>query len=371
MTAGTAFICDDVVVKSLQDLLINTNDRKRKCMIMSLPKRVFGATGMELSAISFGGLPMQRCSMKEAELVLNTALDAGINFIDTARAYTDSEEKIGKVAHRRAEFYLASKSMARSAEAMYKDILTSLELMKTDCIDLYQIHNVKKMEELELVLAADGALQGLKKAQAEGKIKHIGITGHSLEVLIKAVKTNEFASVQVPYNFIEQKAADELFPLARERRMGIIIMKPLGGGQLNEIKLSLRFILQQPDVIIIPGMDDVTHVQENLSVLKPYIALNAQELATLKAEADIVGENFCRRCAYCMPCPKGIDIPQIFIFQLQYKRYNLVDAIPKRYAAMPVKASACVNCGACEKKCPYNIPIRQRLTEMRELMGDM
>lgn len=338
---------------------------------MSLPKRAFGATGMELSAISFGGLPMQRCSIKEAVEVLNAALDEGINFIDTARAYTDSEEKIGMVAERRSEFYLASKSMARSADAIYEDVLTSLKLMNTDYIDLYQIHNVKRMEELDVVLGEHGALNGLKKAKEEGKIKHIGITGHSLEVLIKAVKTDEFESVQVPYNFIEQKAAEELFPLARERKMGIIIMKPLGGGQLNEIKLSLRFILQQPDVILIPGMDEVRHVHENLSVLKPYQALNAEEIAKLKAEADIVGENFCRRCAYCMPCPKGIDIPQIFIFQLQYKRYNLVEAIPQRYAAMPVKASACIDCGACEKKCPYNIPIRKRLMEMRELMGDI
>lgn len=338
---------------------------------MSLPKRAFGATGMELSAISFGGLPMQRCSMAEAEQVLNAALDAGINFIDTARAYTDSEAKIGQVAKRRSEFYLASKSNTRSAEGMYNDVLTSLELMKTDCIDLYQIHNVKKMEELDLVLATDGALNGLKKAKDEGKIKHIGITGHSLEVLIKAVQTDEFESVQVPYNFIEQKAAEELFPMARARHMGIIIMKPLGGGQLNEIKLSLRFILQQPDVILIPGMDEVGHVNDNLSVLNPYQQLNEQELATLKAEADVVGENFCRRCAYCLPCPKGIDIPQIFIFQLQYKRYNLIEAIPQRYAAMPVKASACIDCGACEKKCPYNIPIRQRLLEMRQLMNDL
>lgn len=338
---------------------------------MNLPKRVFGATGMELSAISFGGLPMQRCSMIEAERVLHAALDAGINFIDTARAYTDSEAKIGQIAPRRSEFYLASKSMSRTAAGIYQDVLTSLELMKTDCIDLYQIHNLKKMEELEAVLAVDGALSGLKKAKAEGKIKHIGITGHSLEVLVKAVQTAEFESVQVPYNFIEQKAATELFPLARAHKMGIIIMKPLGGGQLTEIKLSLRYILQQPDVILIPGMDEISHVQENLSVLRPYKELNVQELAIIKAEADIVGENFCRRCAYCLPCPQGIDIPQMFIFQLQYQRYNLVDAIPQRYAGMPVKASACIDCGACEKKCPYNIPIRQRLLEMRKLMNDL
>lgn len=334
-----------------------------------LPKRILGRTKLEVSAISLGALPLQRCTFPEAQEVLTTALAQGINFIDTARAYTDSEQKIGQfLSSRRNEFFLATKSMARSYQAMCQDIDTSLAELQTNYIDLYQIHNAKLATDLQQVLAPEGALKALKEAKLAGKIGHIGITGHSVEILKQAVQTGEFDTVQVPYNFIEQTAAQELFPLARAQNMGIIIMKPLGGGQISQVELSLRFILQQPDVVLIPGMDTAAQVQQNLQVLQPYQSLTASELAKLQAEADIVGKTFCRRCGYCLPCVKGIDIPQIFIFKIQYERYGLKAAIPQRYNNLAVKASACIGCGVCEKRCPYDIPIRQRLQEMRQLM---
>ncbi len=338
---------------------------------MMIPKRLLGRTNMSVSAISFGGLPMQRCDMQEAESVLQAALDAGINFIDTARAYTDSELKIGQIAQRRAEFYLATKSMARDAEGMARDIDISLANMKTDCIDLFQVHNTSAQSQLDTVLAPGGALEALKAAKQAGKIKNIGITGHIHSVLINAIKTNEFDTVQVPYNFVEQTPAETIFPLARERNMGIIIMKPLGGGQFSNIELSLRFILQQPDVVLIPGMDTVEHVRQNLSVFAPqYQPLSVEELAVLQAEGDLIGKDFCRRCGYCMPCPHGVDIPQNFIFKIQYERYGMVDAIPQRYANISGKASKCVGCGICESKCPYQLPIRKRLADFKKSMGE-
>ncbi|MBP1764600.1 MAG: yhdN 5, partial [Firmicutes bacterium] len=158
-----------------------------------MKKRVLGKTGLEVTEISFGGLPMQRCTMEEAGPVLKAALDAGINFIDTARAYTDSEEKIGRhLAGRRQEFYLASKSMARDRDKMAKDVDLSLEMMRTNYIDLYQIHNIKKREDLDAVLAPGGALEALKEAKAAGKIGHIGITGHSISLLVEGIRTGEF-----------------------------------------------------------------------------------------------------------------------------------------------------------------------------------
>ena len=334
-----------------------------------LPRRILGRTNLSVSAISLGALPLQRCTFPEAQEVLSMVLDQGINFIDTARAYTDSERKIGEfLSSRRREFFLASKSMARSYQAMREDIDTSLRELQTDYIDLYQVHNAKVANDLQQVLAPAGALKALKEAKLAGKIGHIGITGHSVTILKEAVQTGEFDTVQVPYNFIEQAAAQELFPLARARNMGIIIMKPLGGGQISQVNLSLRFILQQPDVILIPGMDTAAQVQENLQVLKPYQPLNKEELAKLEAEATIVGKTFCRRCGYCLPCVKGIDIPQIFIFKIQYERYGLKGAIEQRYNNLAVKASACIDCGLCETRCPYDIPIRQRLKEMCQLM---
>lgn len=332
-----------------------------------MEKRQLGRTQMQVSAISFGALPIQRCSLQEAGPVLSRALDEGINFIDTARAYSDSEEKIGMhISKRRSEYYLASKSMARSAEKMKKDIELSLELLKTDYIDLYQVHNIKKREDIETVLAPGGAFEALLEMKRRGKIRFIGVTGHSFDLLVEAIKTDKFDTVQVPYNIIEQNAANELFPLARKLNMGIIAMKPLGGGQIEHIEYSLRFVLQQENLVAIPGMDTEQHVCQNILAMNPVRPLTQEELSELEKEADIVGKTFCRRCGYCLPCTVGIDIPQIFVFRLQYNRYGLTKAIPDRYKGMPVKASACVDCKICETRCPYDLPIRTWLKEMVE-----
>lgn len=339
-------------------------------VIAVLEKRRLGRTNLQVTALSFGGLPMQRCDVDEAAQVLNAALDAGINFIDTARAYTDSEEKIGRaIAGRRGEFYLATKSMARDRVGMARDIDTSLATMRTDHIDLYQVHNVKKQEDLDAVLAPGGALEALQAAQQAGKISHIGVTGHSVPLLIAAIKTGLFATVQVPFNFVEQDPAKELFPLAEKLDVGRIAMKPLGGGQLSHPVLALRFVLGRNITAAIPGMDRVAHVAENLQALRQYRPLTAEETAVLAAEAKELGNSFCRRCGYCMPCTAGIDIPQTFIFYLQYTRYGMTKAIPQRYAGLPAPASACVECGLCEQRCPYNLPIRERMKQIARDLG--
>ncbi|TWH46130.1 aldo/keto reductase [Sporomusa sp. KB1] len=335
-----------------------------------MEKRRLGRTGFLVTPISFGALPMQRCTMEEAGEVLIAALDAGINFVDTARAYTDSEAKIGRyIASRRSEYFLATKSMARTKAAMTEDIATSLATMKTEYIDIYQLHNVKTEQEWEAVMAPDGALVALKEAKAAGKIRHIGITGHNVDMLIRAVKTGEFSTVQVPFNCVEQRAMNDLFPLARSLDVGMIVMKPLGGGLIDHVDLALRFVLQQEGVVAIPGMDRIEHVTENLAAAQNFRQLNPEETAKLNALAAELGSNFCRRCGYCMPCAAGIDIPQMFIFHLQYTRYGLKTAIPARYQGAKVKASACIECGECEERCPYNLPIRERIKQVAKDLG--
>lgn len=335
-----------------------------------MEKRRLGRTGFMVTPISFGALPMQRCTMEEAGEVLLAALDAGINFIDTARAYTDSEAKIGRyIAGRRSEYYLATKSMGRTKAAMAADIELSLATLKTDCIDIYQMHNVKTEEEWAAVMAPDGALAALKEAREAGKIRHIGITGHNVDMLIRAVKTGEFSTVQVPFNCVEQRAMNDLFPLAKSLDVGIIVMKPLGGGLIDQPDLALRFVLQQEGVVAIPGMDRVEHVAENLAAANKFKPLTAEETAKLAVLAAELGSNFCRRCGYCLPCAVGIDIPQMFIFHLQYTRYGLKTAIPQRYQGAKVKASACIECGECESRCPYNLPIRERIKQVAKDLG--
>lgn len=335
-----------------------------------MEKRKLGRTGMEVSVISFGALPIQRCTMEEAGPVLNKVLDSGINFIDTARAYTDSEAKIGKhISSRRSEYYLATKSMARNKEGMAKDIDISLSNMKVEYIDLYQVHNIKTRQDLDAVMAPGGALEALKEAKAAGKIRFIGVTGHSIDLLIEAVKSNEFDTVQVPFNFIETRANEELFPLAKSMDVGRIVMKPLGGGQIRSVDLALRFIIENDISVAIPGMDQVEQIDQNLAAAKNFRPLTEQEREILTKEAAVIGPNFCRRCGYCMPCAAGIDIPQTFIFHLQYSSYGLKDAIPGRYANMKAKASDCIECGICETRCPYDLPIRERMKKIAKDLG--
>lgn len=335
-----------------------------------MEKRRLGRSELMVTPISFGALPMQRCTMEEAGEVLIAALDAGINFFDTARAYTDSEEKIGRyISGRRQEYYLATKSMARTKAAMLADIDGSLATMKTNYIDLYQIHNIKTEAEYEAVMAPDGALAALKAAKAAGKIRHIGITGHNIDILVSAVKTGEFSTVQVPFNCVEQGASKELFPLAKSLDVGIIVMKPLGGGLIPNVDLALRFVLQHDGLVAIPGMDRVEHIRENLAPTKDFKPLSPEETAKLKAEAEVLGANFCRRCGYCLPCAAGIEIPTMFIFHLQYTRYNMKTAIPGRYQGLKAKASDCIECGECEARCPYNLPIRERMKQVAKDLG--
>ncbi len=335
-----------------------------------MEKRTLGRTGLKITAIGFGALPIQRCTMDEAGPVLHAALDAGINFIDTARGYTDSEEKIGRhIASRRKEYYLATKSRARDRAGMARDIDTSLASMKTGYIDLYQIHNIKVREDLDKVLAPGGALEALQDAKKAGKIGHIGITGHSVPMLIEALKSGHFSTVQVPFNCVEPQAEEQLFPLARKENIGTIAMKPLGGGQIDNIDLALRYLLGHDITTAIPGMDEVRHVRQNTAALKNYRPLTATERAELDRLVADLGNSFCRRCGYCAPCSVGIDIPQVFIFHLQYTRYNIKDKTPAKYNALPVKASACTQCGLCETRCPYDLPIRERMKQVAADLG--
>lgn len=335
-----------------------------------MEKRRLGRTGLYVTAISFGALPMQRCTMEEAGKVLAAALDSGINFLDTARAYTDSEEKIGyHLAARRNEYYLATKSMLRDKDGMAADIDLSLKMLKTDYIDLYQVHSIKTRNDYEAVMAPGGALEALKEAKQAGKIGHIGITGHSIPLLVEAVKTDEFSTVQVAFNCIETSALDELIPVAAAMDIGCIVMKPLGGGMIENADLSLRWILEHNITCAIPGMDEVQQVVHNMRPAQNFVPLSAEERAILASEAERLGPDFCRRCGYCAPCVVGIDIPGVFIFHNQYTRYGMTNVIPARYGRMKAKASDCIDCGICEERCPYDIPIRSRMKTIAADLG--
>ena len=279
---------------------------------------------MEAAVIGFGGIPIQGLTTDEAGRVLDRAIERGINFFDTARAYTDSEIKMGRaLAAHRNRILLASKALSRSAESIAGELETSLRNLRTDMIDLYQVHSVGSLGQLERILGPGGAYEALSKAREEGKVRYIGITGHSRPVLAKAIDTGLFDTVQFPFNPIEDEWLDDVIPAAKDAGMGTIGMKPLAGGAIRNAAVSIRFTLTRGIDVSIPGMDAVEQVDINTAAGERLDPTTDMELADLRREKELWGDRFCRRCAYCMPCPNGLNIPFLLLIEAYYSRYDL------------------------------------------------
>ncbi|WP_455391285.1 aldo/keto reductase [Frisingicoccus sp.] len=329
-----------------------------------------GKTGLKISRMGFGGIPIQRIDAQGTKKLMTVMAEKGINYIDSARGYTVSESFIGEgLEEIRDKFVLATKSMSRTKEAMAKDIDISLENFRTDYIDLYQVHN-PSVEQLDQVIGADGALEALLEAKEAGKIGHIGLTAHSLEVFEKALEMDWVETIMFPYNIVERQG-EALIRRCREKNIGFIDMKPLAGGAIEDGRLALRFICANPDVtVVIPGMYDVSEIEKNIEAVEDTTPLTGEELEGMEAVRKQLGTNFCRRCNYCQPCTVGINISGCFLFQGYLDRYGLEDWARDRYATIPVKAGACVECGECETRCPYNLPIREMLKKCAAAFGE-
>jgi hypothetical protein len=328
-----------------------------------------------ISCIGLGGIPLARITKGEAVKLVHLAIDSGINFIDTARNYEDSEEKIGEALKgRRHEVILATKTLDRSFAGAMQQIETSLRVLGTDHLDLFQLHQVFTPSDLEKVMAPDGALAGAREAQKQGKILHIGLSSHSADTALAALKTGRFSSVQVPFNVIENQAAAALIPYAQEQDIGTIAMKPLAGGNLRRAPLALRWILQQGISSAIPGMAEEWEVTENSRVGRHPKPLSEEEEKDLLSEAEKIGTRFCRRCAYCMPCPNGINIPLSLSVNFGFAWHGGdIEKARLAYATfirkgMTKSAALCAQCKSCEEKCPYQLAISDMMQEIAQRM---
>jgi predicted aldo/keto reductase-like oxidoreductase len=320
--------------------------------------------------MGFGGIPIQRIDAEGTRELIKKLAEAGVNYIDSARGYTVSEEYLGYALDGlRDKFVLATKSMARTKEAMAADIETSLKNFRTEYIDLYQVHN-PSMEQLDQVIAKGGALEALLEAKEAGRIGHIGITAHSLTVFERALEMDWVETIMFPYNIVESQGI-ELIRRSGEKNIGFIDMKPLAGGAIENAALALRYVCANPDVtVVIPGMAEPEELEENLAACSdasPFTEKEQQELEDIRKQ---LGNNFCRRCNYCAPCTVGINISGAFLFAGYLERYNLEQWARSRYETMPVKASACVGCGKCEERCPYHLPIREMLKKCAAEFGE-
>lgn len=331
---------------------------------------ILGKTGMKVSVVGLGGIPVQRTDKAGAIEIVEACMKNGVNYLDTARGYTVSEEFFGEALKPyREKWVIATKSMSRDYEGMKADIEISLRNLQTDYIDLYQIHNIKTDAEFELCFGENGAYRALKEAKEAGKIRHIGATAHSLEAFARLLREYEdkIETFMFPYNIVENHGA-ELMRECAEKNIGFIAMKPIAGGNIDNTVLALKYILNNPDcTIVIPGMGSAEEVEQNTSE-EVYQSLNDADKEECKKIAKELGSQFCRRCGYCAPCPQGINIPQNFLLANYKRKYGLADWAKTRYDALGPTAKDCVKCGLCETRCPYDLPIRAMLEKVTEAL---
>jgi len=323
-----------------------------------------GKTNMMVSRLGFGGIPIQRDSEEEAVAIVKRCLDAGITFLDTANAYTTSEQRIGKaIAGKREGLVIATKTTARSREGVEKHLHLSLERLGVTYIDLYQFHNVSDSNALKTVLDPAGPMAVVRAAQKAGLIRHIGVTSHQMDIAKQAVRSGHFETIMFPFNVITSEAAEDLLPLCREHDVGFIVMKPLAGGMLENVAIAFKYLMQFPDLLLIPGIEKIHEIDEIVSVMSGPSLLTEAEQQEIERLREQLGSRFCRRCDYCQPCDTGIPISIVMQYDSFVKRLPPEGTFSGWIAASMEKAAECTNCGDCEERCPFDLPIREMIAE--------
>ncbi|MBN1934053.1 MAG: aldo/keto reductase [Anaerolineae bacterium] len=323
-----------------------------------------GKTGLMVSRVGFGGIPIQRLGEADAVAVVRRCLDLGVNFIDTANGYTVSEGYIGKAiaGRKREELIIATKTGARDRETALRHLAQSLDSLGSDYIDLWQFHGVSTPEDYERVMSPGGALEAAWEALAAGQVRHIGVTSHSLDLALEMAPSGHFETIQFPFNFVACEATERLLPLAQAHDVGFIAMKPLGGGLLDNARLAIKYLLQF-DVLPDPGIEKASEIEEIVALVEGDLALTARERVEMERIRAELGARFCHRCEYCQPCPQKISISTVMNTRSFWKRFP-ADRFASSWIGQAIEqAKTCLECGECESRCPYHLPIREMLKE--------
>ncbi len=311
-----------------------------------------GKTELVVSKNGFGALPIQRISKEDAAKLLRKAYENGINYFDTARMYSDSEEKIGyALSDVREKIVISTKTGAKSAEEFWQHLNTSLSLLKTDYIDIYQFHNPSFCPKPG---DGTGLYEAMLEAKKKGMIRHIGITNHRLSVAEEAIKSGLYETLQFPFSYLASEKEKNLVSMCQEHDMGFICMKALAGGLINNSKAAYAYLAQFP-VAPIWGVQRESELDEFLSYNDDPPALTKEITEFIEKErAELVGE-FCRGCGYCMPCPAGIEINNCARMSLMLRRAPAAAWLTEEWQQKMKKIEGCLNCGQCRSRCPYGL----------------
>ncbi|MBN1901781.1 aldo/keto reductase [Candidatus Sumerlaeota bacterium] len=321
-----------------------------------------GKSGLKVSQVGFGGIPIASVSFEEAERCIRTSLDLGINFIDTARAYKDSEEKIGRalknLKSERENLVIATKAIPKSLPEVIHSLEESLRRLHTDYIDLLQMHNAADQAKLDRSLEI---LEGLLPLKEEGKIRHIGVSVHGVEWANRVIETDAFETIMIAMNFIVREPVDVILPVAREHNTGVIVMKPMAGGEITNPRLAFKFFLEMDDVAPIVGIKSPEEIREIMKIIEDGTPPTKEEKEEMDRIRRETGNVFCRRCGYCEPCPQGVDIVSINVFPSIIKRYPPLYMLQQGMDKSLKSYEKCIKCGECEEKCPYRLHIREMM----------
>jgi len=340
-----------------------------KDLVAKMKSRVLGKTGLKVKILGVGGISPQN--------VVEKALEYGLNFYDV-HGYKDAQGADGrdrfknafsKTNLKRPEVILTARSAALTCGELLGDLDKTLKMLDTEYLDLYGLYNITQAAgRVEKAMGPGGALEGLKKAKAAGKIRFIGgVSGHHHKEMLQLIKTGEFDAVMVPVNIFDQDVINEVLPAAKKLDMGTIVMKPFAKGIFTRApEAALRYVFSCDISTAIPGMLALSELECNIGIASRFSGLSVVDMTALKQEADEIskaeGNNICRQCGYCVPaCAREIDIKNIFYIERQASRYYSRDWAQKAYAEVVNNAKKCIECGECEKECPYGLPIREML----------
>ncbi len=323
-----------------------------------------GNTGLLVSRVGMGGIPLTRPPEQEAITLIRHAIDLGVNFIDTSPAYGPSEIRIGKaIGDRRDQVILATKTSYGKAGAL-QALERSLRQLQTDYIDLWQFHGVNNARDLARVLRPGGGLEAAQEAREAGTIRHIGMSSHNLEITRTAILSGAFETVMFPFNFVENEAADTLVPLAKAHGVGFIAMKAFAGSKLHDATLAMKYLLQFDNVVPIPGIETEEEIEEIVSIVTESAGLTPQQGHRINELRRRLSPQFCRQCYDCMPCPQGVHIPSVLYLRALWELWPPEWFFSWRYVQNAVdSASNCNHCGECETRCPYGLPVQKLINE--------
>lgn len=332
-----------------------------------MKKILLGRTGIKVKQLGFGGIPIQRVAEDTAVEVVRHAVESGLDFIDTSRMYTTSETRIGKALQKTGkQVVLATKSFQRKADAILKDVETSLNELQTDFVDIYQCHAVRNEQEYAMVVAEDGALAGLKQAKEKGQIGYIGLTSHSLDLLEKVVDDGFFDTIMVCFSFLEPAARERVIPAAKKNDIGVIAMKPFSGGVIEQPEIALKWVLSQPEVLVLAGVEETALFDQNWRTFISGQMLTAQDRGIIAEIRKTQEKAFCRRCDYCQPCSEEIPIQFVLGAPSIIKRSGSQALKGPLLSYALAKAKTCTACGDCMERCPYELPIPDLIKEKLE-----